>query len=184
MFARLQWEYEGLRFLLRNLRAAWRLPKMPSIATPEVVLSGCSPFELGRLARLHALLREGRTLNFWRLALYALKGESMVAVARLPDGDIVGFDMFYFRQGEVTHRTVHEAFIGTREEWRRRGLATALRLASIQHFQASGLSGISSHIESSNSASLRSAVRAGFEVVAQDSESDSLTLRRNLERAG
>jgi len=120
-------------------------------------------------------------LNFWRRLLYRQQGERLVYLA-LYEGNLAGFDMFYFREDEPSD-VIHEAFIGVSERFRGRGISSALRRSAVEHFGGAGLRAISSRISQDNDRSLQSARSVGFEIVPNSSAErggGQLLLRRDL----
>ncbi|WP_018232764.1 GNAT family N-acetyltransferase [Thioalkalivibrio thiocyanodenitrificans] len=173
--------------LLRNLRACHGLPAIASTEYKGYRIAGLERADLPALRRLHRSLRNGSDLTPWRRILYRLHGRSLVAVARDPSGNVVGFEMFYFEKGGARKAVIHAAFIGVAPHCRNMGLATRLRQVAARHFAGAGLRGISSRVREDNVASLRSAIASGFEISHRRVESDgvtTLTMLRRLEDIG
>ena len=177
----LRYQLQGYSFLRRNMALSRGLPPILSADYGSVSIVACSTSSFAAFRRLHMRLRDGRDFNFWRQQLYRRRGDRLVFLA-CDGGQLVGFDMFYFREDEPCN-VVHSAYIGVDERSRNQGISIALRQAAINHFSSARLASISSRIRSDNDYSLRSAERAGFEVVrtaSPHSESDHVVLSRPL----
>lgn len=160
-------ELQGAAFLARNLWACskLRIKPIPAGRYGPVTIEGTNSAGLREIQKLHAHLRGGRKLNLWRLGLLLAIGNRLCPVAKDDCGNIVGFQLLYFREMEWRQSILHEAFIGVYPEYRGVGVSTSMRQHSCRHFQnASLVVGISSQAQISNIASLRSAEQAGFVV--------------------
>lgn len=162
----------GLRFLLINAWCA-RLVRAP-IANSASSCSGNQEFVIRPIAKtelavfrsLHHELRPGKSFSVWRRAVYRLWGHKLLwAAFAAPNGPMIAFNMYYFREGEWRQHIVHEAFIGVASAYRGLGIATALRQAAGRYFAECDVQGISTQIEGDNLPSLRSATKLGFQVV-------------------
>ena len=168
IFRGIRHEMLGAVFLLRNLRGChrYRMIPLPEERQVSFALTGAKPELLGQLQKLHIELRQGRRLNTWRLIMLYLAGNRLCSVALDRDRNLLGFQLLYFQEQEWRQGVIHEAFIGVKPEYRGLGIATALRLHSARHLAGQGrLSGISSQAGPENKASLRSAEKAGFNIV-------------------
>jgi len=171
----------GLRFLAINLWCTRQVPRADHpIAAPgsdRLAIRTITADDLDRFVDLHAKLRPGKQFSAWRRWLYARAGSKLAWVVETPAREFVGFNMYYFREGEWLDRVVHEAFIGVVEEFRGRGLANAMRSAAAGHFRGSGLHGISTSIHRDNAPSWHSAQREGFREVGGERTDKPLLIR-------
>lgn len=158
-------ETEGLKFLCRNLLASRNIQPIPEANFGDFILRGLSHPHISKLDALHRLLRNGRAINCWRKMLLRMKGCSLCGVATEKNGELLGFNLYYFRPQEMEHGIIHEAFVGVIPQARGRGIATALKMHLAKHFAFNGLKGISAQIRIDNGPSLYAAKRAGFQIM-------------------
>ena len=177
---RLIWEIEGLKFLLRNINGAKLLITFDSKFKDGYVYSGILSRDICKFNRIHKELRDSSGLNFWRYLLYFFFGKKFAALVKDESGEVIAFQMFYFKADEINRKILHEAFIGVRNEYRGNSLATKLRLFSKSQFQKSSISKISSNIPKDNSPSLRSALKSGFYVSEVESTHNAYYLFNDL----
>lgn len=135
-------------------------------------IRGAKPTDVPAMQRLHAELRYGRRMNRWRRLLFRRRSQVLLSIALSPSGDLAGFQMFVFREGEHDRGIVHGAFTGVRGDARGIGLATAIRRHAARHFAASGLRAISMQIDRENMPSVRSALKIGYEIVGSQTTRD------------
>lgn len=143
-----RWDYQRF-LLLRELRVDWR-PLVPEgmklvPVTREFLESGTRWTE------------EIRGHGFWSLEDFLARG---FGHCMMHEGAIVGSCIADMVVGART-----EVGVWTHPEYRRRGLATAVVAASVEHCLARGIRHIGWHCWSPNEASLRTAQRVGFEYV-------------------
>ncbi|MFW5993452.1 MAG: hypothetical protein ACOCPO_04900 [Desulfohalobiaceae bacterium] len=167
---RVSHELQGAAFMLRNLLACrrFRIKSMPKAQCRGLTIQGASWTNLGNIQKLHQELRQGRRLNPWRLGMLAMVGGRICTVAVDKNLQVAGLQLLYFREQEWLQGVIHEAFIGICSEHRAQGTATCLRLHAARHLeQNSYVRGISSQVQTTNTASLRSARKAGFVIQAE-----------------
>lgn len=178
----IKYEFSGLKFYLRNIAASRTFQPISEARFGDITISGLSKDRIGALEDLHQQLRDGRVVNYWRKAVLRRKGLAVCGIATNNSGRLLGFDYFYFREGEVEEGIIHEAFIGVVQESRGEGIATAMRKHVALHFADQGLHGISSQIDKDNIPSFRSAVKAGFKLAPGISKlDDPIKLLYNLD---
>ena len=147
-----------------------RAPRLFPLAQAQDAGDGISirQFELRdhqTIVELQRSLGQGAWGGLARLLL-RWRGRRCCLVAEADGGRIAGFAFFYFNQRDLRENTVHEGFIGVREEFSGRGLATRLRRAAVTSFsRVPGLKGLSSRIDMDNVASIRSGEKIGYELV-------------------
>lgn len=160
--------WSDARFVAVNLWCTRTIPAGPVIhPANDLMLRTITAADSGRFAAIHADLRPGKHLSAWRKWLYRRAGSKLAWVLETAAPRFVGFNMYYFREGEWTRGIVHEAFIGVVAEYRGRRLADTMREAAAARFAAAGVFGISTRIHADNLPSLRSAERQGFRTVAE-----------------
>ncbi len=177
---RIAWEYEGLKFLIRNLRAANLLNSFESEWRGGYFFATCNLKHIATINELHISLRDGVRLNYWRRLLYSFCGDKFMPILLDGEGAPIGFEMFYFREDELRNKTLHEAFIGISASHRGKGLASMLREYSIDNFKNSSVRRISTNIPRNNISSLKSALKVGFHISDQESTPESYYLYREL----
>ena len=162
---KIAYEYEGFKFLIRNLKASRHLRKLDRKVYKEYIFSSLPKGRIAELDQLHQLTRKGRRLGFWRKSLYRLRGESLVAVAINQNNKLVGYIIYYFREAEIPKAIIHEAFAGIAPEERAKGLATELTKYSFNQLTNQDLVGISGYVEKKNLASLKMIQNVGYEIL-------------------
>jgi len=177
---KIAWEVEGLKFLIRNMYGAKKLTRLNLVKRNELTISGLRPNDLFNFISIHKNLRAGIGLNFWRVILYYFWGDRFVVIVKNSDKEIVAFQMLYFCQKEIYENIIHEAFIGVTKPYRNIGLATQIRLYTRDQLKQTELKKISSQIENSNLASLASAKKSGFKIIAKNSKSNAYLLYSDL----
>lgn len=158
------YEFGGLKFLIRNLKASHQLEKMQSSSLNNYILAGLSKDRIYELDQLHQLIRDGRDLNFWRKFLYRYRGNKLCAIAINQKNQLAGFIYFYFREEEISKNIIHEAFVGVAPQERGKGIATALQKYSLTHLSHQHLEGVSGYVEKNNIASVIVHQRVGYEI--------------------
>ena len=174
------WEFQGAKFLLRNLIAARRLDGFKKTKINGYTYSGAEPADLPALSYLHKDLRERRSINVWRKTLFLLAGKKFLAIVKDDNGYLVGFQMFYFRDNEMDSMILHEAFIGVRSDYRGQSIATNLTKYSTLHFSETPIKKISSRVADNNVASLRRALAGGFDIQEYNSSLKMFFLIKKL----
>lgn len=156
--------WTGPRFIAINLWCTRTIPAAGNGVDPaeDLVLRTITAADIGRFAAIHAELRDGKQLVASKKWLYEWAGSKLAWVVQAEDKSFVGFNMYYFREGEWARGIVHEAFLGVLPEHRGRRLGAAMRIAAATHFAAAGVSAISTRIHAGNLPSLRLAERLGF----------------------
>lgn len=155
--------------LVRDLRGGCTLVPIQEEQCDGILYRGLRRNEIVVIERLYALLSSTSKFPWHRRIAFWLLGRRMVVVALTSRGsyrEIVGFDMFYFNQNDIEEQTVHEGFIGVMPEWQGKKIGSNLRQHAIRSFRQAAVKGISTRIDMDNEASLASAFRTGFEVVA------------------
>lgn len=98
-----------------------------------------------------------------RLVLWLWGNRLCVVTVNKKNRQVVGVGFFYFNKRDFGENTIHEGFIGFLPDYRGRGLGTAQRLYSIEHFAKHlFLEGVSSRISLNNIASLKSNISLGY----------------------
>lgn len=164
LFNKLKHEFEGLKFLYRNMQASHSIHPIPEVQLGGYSLCGLPQKYVGIMDELHRALRDNRPINFWRKLLLKHRGQAICGIA-INNGALLGFCLYYFREDELSSHIIHEAFIGVEPNSRNKGIATSLRYHMAKHFAMQGLKGISTQISPDNLPSLRSAKRIGFRCV-------------------
>jgi ribosomal protein S18 acetylase RimI-like enzyme len=162
---KIAYEYEGFKFLIRNLQAFRHLRKLEKKVYNDYVFSSLPKGRIDELDQLHKLTRRGRRLGFWRKILYRLRGESLCSVAINQNNKLVGYIIYYFREAEIPKGIIHEAFAGIAPEERAKGLATELTKYSFNQLTNQNLVGISGYVDKKNLASLKMIQKIGYEIV-------------------
>jgi len=177
---KIAYEYEGFKFLVRNLDASRQLKKHQEATHNEYVFTGLPKDRVDEFDQLHQLVREGRKLSFWRKTLYRLRGESLCTVAINQNHNLAGFIIYYFREEEIPKSIIHEAFAGIAPQDRGKGLATALTRYSLDQFNNQNLIGVSGYVEKNNLVSVKMLERVGYEIVddPDDPENNSYVFYR------
>lgn len=157
-------EFEGFKFLVRNLNASQRLKTLQSSSYNNYLLTGLTKNRINDLNQLHQAIRDGRKLNYWRKLLYRYRGNRLCAVAINQVNQLVGFIYFYFREDEIAKNIIHEAFVGVKPEERGQGIATALQNYSLDQLSHQHLQGVSGYVEKNNLASVIVHQRVGYEI--------------------
>lgn len=164
-----------LVWLALNLRWAYgssQLQELRDVEQIGITLRWLSRARVADVLRMYAV-NSGAELDLPRTLLLRVAGRRLCVVAiDTQNDDLVGMEFFYRNFRDFRERTIHEAYIAVSPEYRGRGLATAMRRSTIAHFASSRLSGVSTRISASNTASLKSALAAGF-LPVQDSEGAS-----------
>jgi RimJ/RimL family protein N-acetyltransferase len=176
MIKSIKYEFEGFKFYLRNMAASRRLGTMRTSKYEEFLLSGLTKDLIPQMDGLHRLLRDGRSINFWRKSILRRKGPAVCCAAIDGENVLIGFDYYYFREEEVSLDIIHEAFIGISPDQQSKGIATALRNHMVSHFAEQGLRGISTQIDHDNVPSIKSALKAGFQVCESGDVDDHIKL--------
>lgn len=170
---KIAYEYEGFKFLIRNLKASRHLKKLEKKVHNDYVFTRLPKERIDELDQLHQLTRRGRRLGFWRKTLYRLRGESLCAVAINQSDKLVGYIIYYFREAEIPKGIIHEAFAGIAPEERSKGLATDLTKYSFNQLTNQNLVGISGFVEKKNLASLKMIRNVGYEIVDDPDDPDN-----------
>jgi RimJ/RimL family protein N-acetyltransferase len=153
---------DGFCFVTRNLLASGNLHRIPRVHERGVVLAGLERVDLPELSDLHQQLRSGKMIGSWRRMLLWLEGGKFVMVAKDETGQLLGFQLFYFRETEWRKKIIHEAYIGLKPAAQGAGLGSAMRALALAHFQRNGIAAISTRITADNLGSLKSAEKAGW----------------------
>jgi ribosomal protein S18 acetylase RimI-like enzyme len=179
IFAELVWEFQGLIFLIRNLWHSRTLEDMPEARLADISIRGMKPSEMPSVDQLQHQLRNGKRWNRWRRLLYRMRGRRLVAVAVDHQQELLGFQMFYFRQGECGQRIIHSAFTGVKPEHQGDGIGTRIRIQALRCFMKAGLAGASMYVREDNKCSMLSAERAGYHRSQRHEDGDkSLLIKR------
>jgi hypothetical protein len=182
-YHKIVWYLAGIRWLFMNLWLTRNLSRCSPLFGEDYQIVGLPRGSLRELRELHTELR-GEDVSWIRRVALILAGEKLCIVRfGLNHGHICGFELFYFEPERTSRRTIHEAFIGVRPSCRRLKVATSLRQASRSHWSLNGLEGVSSDIDPSNVASMRSAISVGFRQVhenALNARSESIRLHMEL----
>lgn len=166
-------EFEGLKFLIRNLKASRHLNELKSISYKDYIFTGLTKDRIQEWDDLHQLVREGRRLNYWRKMLYRFRGKSLCAAAINHNNKLVGFIFYYFRNDEIPKDIIHEAFAGIHPDERGKGLATALTIYSLEQLANQQLTGVSGYVERNNYASVKMLQRVGYEIEDDPKDPDN-----------
>ena len=161
---KIAFEYEGFKFLVRNLIASRPLKNQQQTIYNEYLFTGLPKNRIDEFEQLHQLVREGRKLSFWRKTLYRLRGERLCTVAINQNQKLAGFIIYYFREAEIPKDIIHEAFAGIAPDDRGKGLATALTIYSLDQFTNQNLIGVSGYVEKNNTASVKMLQRVGYDI--------------------
>ena len=176
--------WSGLQFIAVNLWCTRIVPAAGESVVPLATSNDCLVLrtiraaDIDRFEGLHNILRPGKRLSASRKWLYQRTGAKLVWALETTEADLVGFNMYYFREGEWNDRIVHEAFIGVTKAYQGCGLSNDMRAAAADHFTAAGLNGITTEIHRDNLPSLRSACRQGFRETGADPGGKIHLLRR------
>lgn len=156
---------QSLRFIFENISHAAKLSEITSLSDGAIVIRGLRSADNIQVNKIIYLLNNGVGFGFSRRFLYRIVGSRLVFVAeRKEDGEIVGVNLFYFNARDRVENTIHEGFIGVVPSHQGKGVASKLRRHAIESFTHAELSGISTRISISNTASFRSAEKMGFRV--------------------
>lgn len=158
--------------IFRNVARGWGIPEFKPSFHDSYTIRAYKLSDFSAVKRLYTEAEREEMPLFNRLSLMLCSGR-LCAVATSPNGVIVGFDQFYFNERDIKDSTVHEAFITVTAHHSGRGLASALRRHSADHFRKAGLAGISTRISHENAASMASARRCGFKIVEEYIDLDS-----------
>lgn len=171
---RLRTLFSSVRFLIVNLKAFAALPRFCELDLPGgMIFRGCKQSDVRAVVALRKQL-DGHTFSWvTRMLLRAIPGKCCVVISNR-HGGLNALSLFYFNERDILDVTVHEGFIGVSPEHAGKGLATGIRRLATDHFSKAGvLRGISSRITLSNSASVSSGGKAGYELL--DIYRDELT---------
>lgn len=152
------------QFAINNLKRFATSRPFTSKAQNGIVYSGLRLRENQVIFNMYTYLNSGEPISLVRKILYIFQGNKMILVAH-EKHRAVGINVYYVNNRDLVEGTVHEGFIGVLEEFRGKGLATAMRKFSANHFAENGFTGISTRISVDNSASLKSAENSGFKLV-------------------
>lgn len=175
LIKKIRYEWEGFRFLVRNIRASRTLHPMQDSTFSNYQFTGLSTHQIDEMDALHKLVREGRELSFWRKTYFKQCGEKVCSVAFNEDGQMVGFNFYYFRESEVNEGIIHEAFLGISPQERGKVLATALQAYTIDQLSRNKLRGISGNVLKANGPSVKMLLRTGF--ILTDDPDDAANYR-------
>lgn len=163
----------GLSFVVVNIWYGFRLLPVRESCTDSFFIRGCRKSDLKRFAAVHEKLRGGRKLSGWRQFVYFFVGDRLVCLVRGGKGEVVGFVMYYFKgKADARRSSIHEAFIGVLPEYQGKGLGTHIRSTMVDCFQRSNINRVTSDIDRGNTASIKSAERAGFSPVKDNEGGD------------
>ena len=164
IFKKIFHELDGIKFLLRNIKATKKLPKINPKKIGKFLIEPGYKKDLNNILMLHRLLRDGRNLNIWRKILYSSRGKKLIFLLKDLNKKVIGFEMFYFKKDEIENKIIHEAFIGINKRYRKNNLSVHLRKYSIKHFSNTNLTAISTNIPSKNKPSIISAQKSCFKL--------------------
>lgn len=174
MFSKLKNKVLNILFFARNTNAARRVFEIKRETVGEFVFRGYSSSDAGPIAAIYQELNSGAVFSRLQRKLYMRIGRRCLFVVECIDvfgvSRIVAMNMYYFNRRDIRDDTVHEGFIGVLPEYSGRGIATEMRKMAVEHFRASGFSGISTRITLDNTASLVSARKIGFQPVERYEE--------------
>ncbi len=160
---KIKYEFEGLKFLIRNLKASHHLSSMQTTAYNNYLLTGLTKNRINELDQLHRTVRDGRGLNFWRKLFYRYRGTSVCGTVINKKNQLVGFNYYYFRNNESEEKIIHEAFLGIAPQERGKGIATALQKYTLEQLSRQPLTGVSGYVEKTNLASIKMLQRVGYD---------------------
>ncbi|MEX2671077.1 MAG: GNAT family N-acetyltransferase [Phycisphaeraceae bacterium] len=152
-------------FTVRNVWCSRSLSPFTATELCGLQVGPMQPSHLGEIELLYRDMTEGEKLNRTLRLLLKMLGRRLCLTAVDPkSGRVVAMGIYYFNERDRIERSVHAGYSMVSPDFRGCGIGTALRRRALEHFQQSGLQGMSSRITLSNVASWKVAQRNGFVV--------------------
>ena len=155
----------GLTYLIRNVWATRGMGKIPTVTEGNYTFSGLKPDMVERLDRLNQQMGRGNKLGLRNKILLKLRGESLCGVVLNCKGELLGYQLHYFRKGDLNKRIilVDYSFIIPAE--RKKGLAVRLRRHIAEYYAANGIKGLAAYIRVNNLPALKTAKSIGYQFI-------------------
>lgn len=162
-----------IRFLIRNVRVAFSISKIPERKVGSIRTFGLDGETYPQAKELYEKFNSSRRLGRSRRLLYHIFGSRLVVACKDQDGKLLGAAFYYFNERDVKDGTVHQSFSVVDSSARGKGVATEIRRSAILHFSNNGFKGLSSRVSIENKASLSSNYKLGF--VSREIYTDPVT---------
>ena len=162
--------FSTARFIARNLYLGAQLRDIKIDENQDFRIRGCFRHDLDQVKDLYTHLGEGSRWTIAKSVLYFLAGTKFVVVAESRSHHtIIGVNVYYVPDAHHDMKVIHEAFVGVDARFRKRGLATQMRKHAIEHFGNSRLHQITTQIDASNKASIKSCTNSGYRRASMES---------------
>lgn len=171
-------KFTAVFLLLKNWLRSRSSRRFSTSTQGEYTFRTFQPSDVSGIDRLCQEVGRGNLPRYDRLLL-KLSGPRMCIVAT-KDGQVIGFDHFYFNDRDLKENTVHEGYVAVSNSHAGRGIASHMRRLSAEHFKRCGFSGISTRISHNNYASMASARKCGFISVEDYSDPGTNEIRSYL----
>lgn len=165
-------------FVTLNLKAFAKLPEFPVRGLPNGgIVRGCKRNDLQQVVALKMQL-EGSVMSMgMKILLTFIPGKCCI-VSCDRQGRLSALSIFYFNERDLTDGTIHEGFIGVRDDYAGQSIGSNIREFAKNHFaQSRSVHGISSRITLSNAASIASGLKVGYECLETYEDSATGELR-------
>ncbi len=142
--------YQGLAFLILNLRATRKMERIPVKHHGDFTFSGLPQEQIPIVVELYKTLRQGHALDFWKKKLLRYRGGRLCGVVLDSDKKLLGFQLHYFREDEWPKDILYIDYSAMIPEARGKKLASSLRRHTALHFHNQGIKGLSAQTRASN----------------------------------
>lgn len=159
----------GVDELFRSVRLGYSVSPLHSQSNGRFSIRGAVASDLPNVERLMEISTSSRFTQCRRW-LYRIFPARFVIVVQEQQGEVlVAADIYRLRHCDGFGWALHEELIVVHPEWRKRGLSTMVRNHALNYFREYPVPFITSIIYSSNYASLRGALRAGWKIQSTES---------------